>query len=1172
MHRTGRTSSILSIFLAAVALLAGIGHATAQEAAEAPPPLVVSADVSEAYPRVAVRFEGSNYDPKANRLTPARAEFAAALMPGVGQRIEFVLSVAAGDADKTVAFRGQILDYTGQAILPVEETVTARAGTVQKKSIGFTPNESHRGPFYLRANWVEQGGDAKGEIEVRAGQPNRRVVVEDFEVPNYPEPGGPIESTAAAARGGKLGLIVRVPEPPAPPANADPKAPRPLVAQRLPLGLRLPGRPVTLAMWVKNDQPSALVVHIIDPGIEAHQRNVPDTWTIGPIELAPGDWRRVEIPMPGFSRPKAQRAPHNEASGVVDYPLTVQWIDVYGHGREQVLIDEIEVLTQGEPEDAIALRPITDKPLQLLYRNDTVRLSVANTWLWGELRTVRLSAGLEDAFGAKRPLVDAEVTLAPGGVKMLDATVSNLPLGAYDLKAAASEGEKVVAVTPPMPAYLVYEPKAGPLPARELRSLLKDRNQLLVDLGFEKEVVIIPWHSTDNSPSVEPAQGAWAFEWITPSITARKDAGLSPVGLLGFSPLWADPSATYNRKMAFWYGSTYAMPSRSIYWEEYVYRTVEHFKGTIDTWVVWDRPDSEAFKATPEVFAEQMLEVARDAAREANPNAKLISGGVSRENIETYLQAIAEVGAHRYLDGIGIYPTLAALSPEDGYLDVILARAQRIREREKIKPELWVMNLGWATGNDQYRVSELEQAIYVPRAYVITRAAGIGNILLQPDRTEAAPKRDSADLIYPSGGLFGLKSAAISARTVRSLLADATPVRELFINDKWDGLVRAYLFRKGGGELLLCVWRREGTSEMPMPVKPVKLIDLFGNELPVGDRVTLRTSPTYVIFPAGSEAELIKGLERTSPIYEDAPESVWKREFNFFLDVGDEADEKRAGYACEGGKLVGPIDSHYHTEYGRHVIDTGRHFSGSESFRVDVSNYNGADMLLRKRINYAVPDQLVRVLVDGEFVGQWFAFKRDRRFRWRDIDFIIPAKYLAGKSTVTLTFEPLAGRQATSYYYWAAPIRTKTVYASDLSLLVSTSGYGAGANRDKNILGGPIRFDKTPDRTYTKGLGVNAAAELPRSVIVIPLNKQFKRFKATVGVDAATNGQGSVRFRIGDGKKMLWDSGDMSFYSEPKDVDIDVSEAILLMLWVGDADDGEKNDIANWADARLELK
>ena len=150
----------------------------------------------------------------------------------------------------------------------------------------------------------------------------------------------------------------------------------------------------------------------------------------------------------------------------------------------------------------------------------------------------------------------------------------------------------------------------------------------------------------------------------------------------------------------------------------------------------------------------------------------------------------------------------------------------------------------------------------------------------------------------------------------------------------------------------------------------------------------------------------------------------------------------------------------------------------------------------------------------------------------------------------------------------------RPVYVSDMSFLVNTSGYGPGVNRDKNILGGPICFynrDKSAEKPIDKGIGTNSAATLPQSLVVVPLNKQFSRFRATVGIDTATNGVGSVRFFVGDGIRTLYDSGDMNYYTEPKTIDIDVSDSIILMLWVGDCGDGSLNDIANWAAARLEM-
>ena len=212
--------------------------------------------------------------------------------------------------------------------------------------------------------------------------------------------------------------------------------------------------------------------------------------------------------------------------------------------------------------------------------------------------------------------------------------------------------------------------------------MLADRNRVYAELGFREDIMMIPWHSIDGSPAVEHPQGFFNYAWIDPQVQERRSAGLEVVGRLGLTPVWADPSATFYQNTGFWMGNAYTIPAQPIYWEEYVTRTVRHYAGQINTWVVWDRPDSEGFNATPAEFTEQLLAVARSAAREANPSAKLVSCGMIRDNIAKYLAGLIRSRAGKYIDAVGIIPTTAPLSPEDGYMDVILARAQRMRIRE----------------------------------------------------------------------------------------------------------------------------------------------------------------------------------------------------------------------------------------------------------------------------------------------------------------------------------------------------------------------------------------------------------------------------------------------------------------------------------------------------------
>ncbi|HYG75477.1 MAG TPA: NPCBM/NEW2 domain-containing protein [Planctomycetota bacterium] len=1128
--------------------------------------LVATVAPAQEFPRMAVSYSGWRIHQGGTLESINNRKSEACLFPAAGKPLAITLSASAFGSEKRIHFDGNVRDYFGTELTKVSFDVTAKPRERVTHTVSINPTENHFGPFYLNGAWSEVNGTLREDVALVLAQANWRLVIEDFEQVQHPEPGA-LENSPTAKHRGEMGLIVQT--------NGK--------KQAVPLNLSLAARPVKIGMWVKTPAPVQASMRVRDPGVNHMGGMRYDTWTVGPVEISAGDWQYVELPMPDYSPPKALRKSYAEANGIVDYPLTLEELEFTGPEKNAVFVDDIELWAQGEQTGSVSVRAASSKPSSLLYKNDSVNLVISNAWLWGQPQTISYSAALVDVTQRSWPLSANQTVTVPPGTEVVKACATQLPLGPYNVIAEASVSGKIVAKIPAPkvgeepsadPSFLVYEPTGKPLSHRELHTILRDRNRLIAEMGFTRDNRLFTWHSTQNTPAMENYTGYFYFDWLRPDVKARRDAGLEVLGTLGFTPQFYDPSARFITNYTEWFGSTVAMPSRSIYFEEYAHRTIENFASQVSTWIVWERPDAPGF-ASPEEYTDKMLEVARRAATEANPNAKLISGAITRENMETYLTGMIEAGAHRFVDGIGILPSPAPLSPEDGYLDIILARAQRLRKQEQVKPELWVLNLGWSSGDGPERVSEFNQAVYIPRAYILCRAAGIENILIQPDGTEATAKRDSADLIFPQGNLLCLKPAALSVKNVQLQLKDAKFIRELFLDDRSTGLARAYLFSRPDGKLLLTVWRCEGSSTLRLSQRPEQIFDAFGNQIPQGSEptLTLRPSPQYIVFPAGDSAALARSIERGALTYDDTPESAWKRQFTFHLNVGNAEEEKAANYEATQSRLVGPVESSYHTDYGRHVTDTGRHFKGEEKFVVDVSAYGNADLLLRKRINYSLLNQLVKVYCNGQFVGQWAAPKRDLRYRWRDIEYVIPNSFFAGKNSAELRFIAQGNSEASSYYYWAGPLKTKTIYLSDLSLLYGTAG-GAGpmVSLDKNVLGAPMKFFKKPQASFAKGIGTNAGARFEESLVVLSLNKQFKRLRGTVGIDACTNGRGTVRFSIGGLTKTLWQSPDMTYYSEPKEFDIDVSNEIILTLSVSDSGDGPKDDIANWAGLQLELK
>ncbi len=138
--------------------------------------------------------------------------------------------------------------------------------------------------------------------------------------------------------------------------------------------------------------------------------------------------------------------------------------------------------------------------------------------------------------------------------------------------------------------------------------------------------------------------------------------------------------------------------------------------------------------------------------------------------------------------------------------------------------------------------------------------------------------------------------------------------------------------------------------------------------------------------------------------------------------IGDPASEKAHGYAAPGS-AVWTLTSALEGEFDDvAVTGTGRTLAGSSEFTVTVAPENRG-VLLRRRSDQARRGQQAAVYVDGRRVAErtWLWPDANPNFRWLDDQFIIPAAYTRGKTTLRLRLEPLAVDGATNWnesYYW----------------------------------------------------------------------------------------------------------------------------------------------------------
>jgi len=136
----------------------------------------------------------------------------------------------------------------------------------------------------------------------------------------------------------------------------------------------------------------------------------------------------------------------------------------------------------------------------------------------------------------------------------------------------------------------------------------------------------------------------------------------------------------------------------------------------------------------------------------------------------------------------------------------------------------------------------------------------------------------------------------------------------------------------------------------------------------------------------------------------------------------------------------------------------------------------------------------------------------------------------------------------------------ETVWLDELDLTTMHQGWGT-PQVNRSIRQTPLSIG---GQTFARGVGTHA-----HSTYRLTLEGGTERFIASVGVDDAAGGPGSVVFQVVADGKRVFSSGVMKPGQPAKTVDVDLRGVKSLLLLVSDAGDGITCDHANWADARF---
>ncbi|MBI2891188.1 MAG: beta-galactosidase [Nitrospirae bacterium] len=429
---------------------------------------------------------------------------------------------------------------------------------------------------------------------------------------------------------------------------------------------------------------------------------------------------------------------------------------------------------------------------------------------------------------------------------------------------------------------LGMSPQATDSRSRELQDLR--------DVGVRWIRRDISWDQIERNP------GEFDFEAQDAMVSDATAQGFSLIGLIGGgTPAWATqgPHSDSIRRPrsnaegatsrgSSQDGATYA-PDDPEQFGRFAGQVARHYRGTVNHWEIWNEMNlAERFfrpRADPILYA-RMLESAYREIKSADPTSVVSFGGLSSSDPLLYpdrpvpwgflsdaLERTPTLASH--FDALSIHPYtfLQTLSPEEaapgyGSLEALLTGARgALHGGGAGDKRLWITEFGWPSYNDQtgpygYGVTELDQARFLVRAFVLAHAEGFERICWYTYGDDSGTARPEGE------NYFGLvrhsgepKPVYLAYRELARQLGASSFVRRLGPDEDIPSFARVYEYDEGGRPRLV-VWAETAASgEIALPWNSraaVEVISLVPTETPppystAGREVRLVPSTTPVV-------------------------------------------------------------------------------------------------------------------------------------------------------------------------------------------------------------------------------------------------------------------------------------------------------------------------------------
>jgi len=360
---------------------------------------------------------------------------------------------------------------------------------------------------------------------------------------------------------------------------------------------------------------------------------------------------------------------------------------------------------------------------------------------------------------------------------------------------------------------------------------------------------------TFNWDRIEPKQGEWNFDYYDEIVDNNAAVGIKVLGILAYGNSWIHEDGKNHK---------YVPPQRLPDFLQYVRKTVEHFKGRIGAWCIWNEPNAHFWTGTDDEFVELSRQTA-DAVREVDSEVILLGGAFNRGVFglpEKFIRKLFESGAMDKVDGVAFHPY--ELNPTRSA--ALYDKFKKIVDDYGFGNKIWLTEAGYPTGGlYPTKVREERFPEYVMKTFVLLAARGPQKILWYQlfDPAERV-KSDSEDFfgLVRSGEDYTSKGAEAFR-----LCAQFLSGTNCYAIEPGAGLpksIRSFWF-KGDGRGVLVLWN-DGTGSKRVSFRlsgtdHVLHDPVSGSESPIQPDAVLTVGRTPVFITwNGSEDRPVIGV------------------------------------------------------------------------------------------------------------------------------------------------------------------------------------------------------------------------------------------------------------------------------------------------------------------------